>query len=149
MTASLPRCLLPLPLIRRAEITFYFFYLLLCYGCAFTVIRSHTTVSTLTLSLPRHHLKTNNNNAKFEILTPFFVLALINIWKDICENNIKSRSVYILKNILFAGMCVDFSAQKLYGLGQWKGIMSAHHSTGGHGIFNVPKGLSAWCAHEG
>ena len=47
------------------------------------------------------------------------------------------------ENILFVGMCADISAQKLYGLGRWKGLKSAHHLTGGRGIFNVLEGLSA------
>jgi len=47
---------------------------------------------TLTLWLPRCHLKTNDNNAKFEICTPIF-RSRFTIWKDFCQNNIKSRFV--------------------------------------------------------
>ena len=56
-----------------------------------------------------------------EIRTPFFVLALPS-WKNYVRTILK---VDLLdtgpENILFAGMCVDFSAQNLYVLGQWRG----------------------------
>ena len=95
-----------------------FFILLLCYDCAFAVTRSQTTVSTLTLSLPRCHLKTNDNNEKFEILTPFFVLASTS--EKISVKTKLKLDLFDIgpENMLFAGMCVDFSAQKLYGLEQ-------------------------------
>ena len=60
----------------------------------------------------------NDNNVKYEILVPFFVLTLtsqkISV-KTILKVDLFDRG---LEDILFAGMCVDFSAQKLYGLGQ-------------------------------
>ena len=71
------------------------------------------------LILPLESLEnSNDNNAKFEILTPFFVLTLTS--EKISVKTILKIDLFDTEpeNILFAGMCVDFSAQKLYGLGQ-------------------------------
>ena len=72
----------------------------------------------LTLSLPRCHLNTNDNNAEFEIFAPSFVLALPS--EKISAGTILKVDLFDIgpENTLFAGMCVDFSSQKLYGLGQ-------------------------------
>ena len=63
-------------------------------------------------------MKTNDNNAKFEILTPFFVLTLTS--EKISVKTILKIDLFDIEpeKILFAGMRVDFSAQKLYGLRQ-------------------------------
>ena len=55
---------------------------------------------------------------KFEILTPFSVLALTS--KKISVKTILNVDLFDIgpENILFACMCVDFTAQKLYALGQ-------------------------------
>ena len=68
---------------------------------------------SLTPSLPRRHLKTNDNNAKFEIFAPSFVLALPS--EKISVRKILKVDLFDIgpENTLFADMCVDFSAQKL------------------------------------
>ena len=37
------------------------------------------------------------------------------------KHNIEIKFAAGLENILFAGVCVQFTAQKFYRLGQWKG----------------------------
>ena len=81
--------------------------------------RPATRFGWLTLPLPRCHLKTNDNNAKFEIHTPFFVLVLPSE-KISVKTILKVDLVDMIgpENVLFAGMCVAFSTQELYGLRQ-------------------------------
>ena len=65
----------------------------------------------LTLLLPRCYLKTNDNNAKFEILTPFFVVVLIS--EKISVKAILKVDLFDIgpENIPFAGMCGLFSPE--------------------------------------
>ena len=51
----------------------------------------------------------------------FFVLALAS--EKISVKTMLKVDLFDVgpENILFAGMCVDFSTQKLYALGQWRG----------------------------
>ena len=82
------------------------------------VNEAQSASAELTPSLPRCHLKTNDNNAKFEIFAPSFVLALPS--EKIFVRTILKVELFAIgpENTLSAGMWVDFSAQKLYGLGQ-------------------------------
>ena len=58
------------------------------------MLREHD-LFTLTLSLPRCHLKTNDKNAKFEIRMPFFVfvLALASERISVKTHSIKNRFI--------------------------------------------------------
>ena len=63
----------------------------------------------------------NDNNAKFEIFAPSFVIALPS--EKLSVRTILKVDLFDIRpeNTLFAGVCVDFSSQKLHELGQWKG----------------------------
>ena len=64
----------------------------------------------------------NDNNVKYEILVPFFVLTLtsqkISVKTTILKVDLFDRG---LEDILFAGMCVDFSPEIIWA-GAVKGL---------------------------
>ena len=76
----------------------------------------------LTPSLPWCHLKTTHKNAKFETLQLFSFSFLHWYVKGFSSKRIALKTdVTGLETILFAGVSLHLSAQKLYWLGQWRG----------------------------
>jgi len=76
--------------------------------------------SSLTLSLPRCHLKTTNKVWNWKVFTEHLSISM---WKGFIKTDAQYWKWFVIgqENVLSAGACQHISARKFYRLWQWKG----------------------------